>query len=97
MSKLSNMINNQEVQPIQTNDNRFRFGHFYHSISVSDENVKKYWNLIHDPHAKLHDNANKIIESIKNNNIQEAKKLFNETKKLSIQIYDLLEKNKKSC
>jgi len=94
MKKLANMINNQEILPIQTNGNKCRFGHFYHSISVSDETVKKHWEIIHEPHAKLHDNANKIIESIKNNNIPKAKQIFQETKALSTEIYNLLEKTR---
>ena len=94
LSKLEHMINNQEVLPIQTNGNKCRFGHFYHAINVSNNHVKKYWDLIHEPHTQLHDNANKIIEALKNNNPEEARKVFEETKALSIEIYDLLEKTR---
>jgi uncharacterized protein YoxC len=96
MNKLNDMISNQEIIPIQTNGNKCRFGHFYHSISVSDESVKKHWELIHEPHAILHDNANKIIEAIKNDNTDKAKQIYQETQSLSTEIYDLLEKTREA-
>ena len=94
MDKLNDMIENKKVIPIQQNGNKCAFGHFYNAIEMTNKEVKKYWENIKKPHLDLHKSAKTIIEAINNKNISKAKNEFENTKELSEEIYENLNKSK---
>lgn len=90
--KLKVMVDTMTVQPLQTNDRKCAFGHFYHSIYISNTEVKNLWNQIDLLHHSVHSNGIKIIEAIRNNEKETALELYKQETIISQNLISLLEK-----
>lgn len=89
-NKLSAIVNENTIMPIQKDGNKCEFGHFYNSLNITNPKLNKEWKEIESVHIDLHKNAHTITEYIKKQDHEKAKKLFESTKELSNQIISKL-------
>ena len=83
---LKNMIDNTTISPLQVNDHKCGFGHFYYSMKPKNQDILKIWNEIEDKHKRLHKSGKDIMNEIENNNIDIANSKYIETEKLSLEL-----------
>ena len=89
--KLETMVHNMKVVPIQTNDKKCAFGHFYHALKVKHPAIADEWKKIDSMHHKFHGYGNNIIEAIQKQQSEKAEKYLEEAKQLSKEMIELLQ------
>ena len=78
IGKLNSMVEKMKIIPLQTNDKRCEFGHFYHALSIDNTVIAKEWESIAQYHKIVHETGKKVMDSIKNNNQESAKMAYSE-------------------
>ncbi|MDK2801446.1 MAG: hypothetical protein PWP27_1515 [Clostridiales bacterium] len=92
VESLRNMVIDMEVRPIQTDDHKCRFGHFYYSLSPSHAAILPLWESVENVHADLHKTAELIIENIRYQNKQDALQDVSRAQQLSKEIIEIFNK-----
>lgn len=91
IEKLKSMVDNMKVAPLQTNSHKCSFGHFYHAITMKENEVLPIWNKIGKVHDDFHKTGDIVINSINSNNISLAKENFIIAENLSKDILSYLD------
>lgn len=94
IEKLEGMVHNMEVIPIQTDGNRCAFGHYYNSITVSNEKIKEIWESIDAKHHRFHSLGNDVIRAIKQEDRMAAEQYLGQAQETSKDIMSILNKIK---
>ena len=90
---LDNMIAEGKAQPLQTNDHRCAFGHFYYSVQPKNEEILAVWADLRDKHKQFHANGGQAIMSLKKENVAVAREYYSKAKDVSehlLQDFDTL-------
>lgn len=90
-ASVKKMVENMEINPIQTNDRKCAFGHFYYALKVRHQTIAGDWANIENLHHKVHSSADEIIRAIKAKDVGRAQALYRETESYSAQLVQLLE------
>lgn len=90
LEKLKKMVESFEIKPLQTNDHKCKFGHYYHSIEINYPSIKNLWKQIDSHHHTLHTNGEEVIKSIKMMDEKKAQKLFDECKESGSKVVSLI-------
>ena len=80
---LDNMITEGKAQPLQTNDHRCAFGHFYYAVQPKNEGILKIWADLRDKHKQFHANGGQAIMSLKKDNVAVAREYYNKALEVS--------------
>lgn len=91
VSQLESMVNTMKVKPLQLDDHKCSFGHFYHSVKPSHPEILNIWNNINDLHHEFHSSGSIVIKHIEENNKEEAEKSLAFSKDLSLNMISVLE------
>ena len=83
---LQSMAADMDIRPIQTNDHKCRFGHFYYALSPSEPGVLNIWRHVEEYHSDLHRTAEVVIDFIKQGNREEATKHVAKAEQLSVKM-----------
>jgi len=81
-----------KVLPLQLDDKKCSFGHFYHSVQVNDPQVIEIWKSIDLVHQNLHTKGSQVVKAVELHDKAQADLLYNETEKVSRQVLEKLEK-----
>ena len=92
VEKLKSMADDMKVMPLQTDDHKCGFGHFYHSIAPRSEKILPMWTEIDHVHHHLHKTGEKVINSIIQNDPGEAASGVKEATAASQKIIGIFEK-----
>ncbi|MDR2649437.1 MAG: CZB domain-containing protein, partial [Clostridiales bacterium] len=76
---VNKMVNTRTIIPVQTDSHRCGFGRYYYALHPQNELIKPIWAEIEHIHTKLHENGERIIESLERDNAAEAELLLGET------------------
>lgn len=91
VSQLEYMVNTMEVKPLQLDDHKCSFGHFYHSVKPSHPDIISIWENINELHHTFHNSGSIVIKHIEENNKEEAEKSLAYSKNLSQNMISVLE------
>lgn len=94
LSKLEDIVDTMEVKPIQVRGDKCAFGHYYHSVKVDNPLIIDKWNSIDEVHNKLHEDGNRVLNAVKNQDKSLAKKYLEESKIKGKQIFSIFEEIK---
>ncbi len=83
LEKLARMIDNGKAEPLQTNDHRCAFGHFYYAVQPKNPEILNVWKGIRDQHKEFHANGDKAIVALKSGNISAARDYLNRSEEIS--------------
>lgn len=64
MSTLKSMTDHMDVTPLQTDDHKCGFGHFYYAVTPSSDKVITIWKSIETYHHALHKTGSTVIKCI---------------------------------
>lgn len=73
---LKEMIENEKVKPLQTNDHKCAFGHFYYAIEPKNQEIAVVWKEVEAKHRQLHGYGAQAIEELKKGKTAEAKDIY---------------------
>ena len=88
--KLAQMVKDMNIVPLQTNDKKCAFGHFYYSLKVTHPALLDDWKSIAALHADFHHHGDTVIDAIRKNDSATATRLLKETEDISQKIVELL-------
>lgn len=80
---LDKMITEGKAQPLQTDDHRCAFGHFYYTIKPQNAEIVKIWTNLRDKHKQFHANGGQAIELLKKGNQEKAREYYNKAVSVS--------------
>ncbi len=86
LQKLANMIENGRPEPLQTNDHRCAFGHFYYAVQPKNPEILAVWKEIRDQHKEFHANGDKAIAALKSGNTESARTFLKQSETISMKL-----------
>lgn len=86
LATLKSMTASMKVVPLQTNDRKCAFGHYYYSVKPTSEKILPIWNNVEVYHRELHIAGTEVIDSINCDDRQNAIALTQQAENLSKQI-----------
>ncbi len=89
---LKSMIDKQETVPLQTNEKKCGFGHFYYSVKPKNPQIIERWNDIESKHTQLHKYGSKVIEALNSGELNKAKEEYLEAETISEELVNEFEK-----
>lgn len=90
VADLKAMAGKMQVSPIQTDDHKCGFGHFYHSVKPVSDKILPIWNEIDKYHHELHQTGEKVLGSINGNNRDSAERYIKEAQNASEKVVGML-------
>ena len=88
--KLANMVKEMKILPLQTNDKKCAFGHFYYSLKVTHPALLDDWKSIASLHKDFHHHGDIVIDAIYKKDSGKAQRFLKETEDISKKIVVLL-------
>ena len=83
LGTLKDIVDTKELLPIQTDDHRCGFGHFYYALNPTEVSIVPIWKGIAEKHATFHRMGEKVTEAIKNKDYVAAENGYTEAEMLS--------------
>ena len=83
LEKLGHMIDAGKPEPLQTNDHRCAFGHFYYAVQPRNPEILAVWKGIRDQHKEFHENGEKAIAALKNGTADKAREYLKRSEEIS--------------
>ncbi|MBP3611263.1 MAG: CZB domain-containing protein [Lachnospiraceae bacterium] len=80
---LDKMIADGKAQPLQTDDHRCAFGHFYYTVKPQNAEIQKIWSALRDKHKQFHANGGQAIELLKKGNPAKAREYYDKAVSVS--------------
>jgi len=77
LASLDKMITEGQAQPLQTNDHRCAFGHFYYAVQPKNEGIVKIWAALREKHKQFHANGGQAIMLLKKGDQAKAREYYN--------------------
>lgn len=92
VASLKNMIEQNELSPIETDDHKCGFGHFYYLVKPKAQEIVSVWNDVGKKHAALHKLGEQIINAFKHEDLQKAEEIYEEAVSTSDELFQDLQK-----
>lgn len=86
LTSLAGMVENMEVSPLQTNDTKCAFGHFYYAISPKHPAIVGIWEGLADKHQKFHAHGQNAVDAIKRGNSALAADAYKQAEEISVEL-----------
>jgi len=75
MQDLKGMVENRAEKPLQIDEHKCGFGHFYYSIKPSSSEILPLWEEVEHHHSELHHKGAEVIDCLRKGDYEEANKL----------------------
>ncbi len=92
VNNLKRIVDEKKVYPIQTNDSKCAFGHFYYALNVTHPSILQDWDVLGKDHSEFHKLGHNVLDAIKDNKTSEAYEYYNKVEILSKKLCANLEK-----
>lgn len=86
VNNLEKMLLERHLQPIQTDETKCGFGHFYYGVVPASQRISPLWQEVEQYHSALHKKGDIIVNCLKENNCDNALDAVEEAKQLSEKI-----------
>lgn len=83
LKTLDKMIYNEKAQPLQTNEHKCGFGHFYYAVEPKNKEIQAIWKGIEGKHKQLHGYGAQAITALKHGNPEEARTAYKKAEDIS--------------
>ena len=91
VKNLKRIVEEMKIYPIQTDSKRCAFGHFYHSITMENVDVKAEWASIDEIHDQFHKIGDKVVDAVRVADEAAAGKYLKEAETLSNEIFEKID------
>ena len=99
LNTLKSMVEERICKPLQLDDTKCAFGHFYHAMKPRNKAVSEIWNGLGEKHRRFHSYGQSVIDAINQGDYDSAEREVMEAEKLSGELIDdfneIIEKTKK--
>ena len=91
LGKLKQMVDERTVLPLQIDDKKCGFGHFYYAVRPENTKLKELWDMIGEKHKKFHGYASSVTKALFSEDYESAESLYKEAEKDSEELIADLE------
>lgn len=95
LGNLERIVKERTILPLQVNDRKCGFGHFYYAIEPSNPEILKLWKELGEKHRKFHDYGKQAIDALFAEDYSKAESICREAGQYSGILISELEKIKK--
>lgn len=88
IANLKTMAETMKPSPIQTDEHKCGFGHFYYAVSPSSDQMSKLWMGVEQLHHDLHKKGDTVLDAISRRDSAAAQAAVAEADSLSVQIIE---------
>lgn len=92
LATLETIKENQVIVPLQTNERKCGFGHFYYSIQPANPEILAIWKGLDNKHRTFHGYGKEMISRIQQGQSQEAEQIYQKASQLSLSLIADFEK-----
>lgn len=78
LGNLERIVKERTILPLQVDDKKCGFGHFYYAVKPTKPEVLKPWNELGEKHKKLHAYGKQVIEALFDEDYSRAEKICQE-------------------
>lgn len=97
LKTLERIVKEQTILPLQVNEKKCGFGHFYYAIDPTEPKVLEIWKELGEKHKKFHMYGKQIIDALFDADYSKAENIYREAKQYSEILISDLERVKKLC
>ncbi len=83
LSNLKRMVVEQTILPLQLNDSKCGFGHFYYAMKPNSPEIKPIWDALGAKHKKFHGYGSAVIDAIYHEDYRKAEQIYMEAENYS--------------
>jgi len=92
LATLGRIKDNRIILPLQTDEHKCGFGHFYYSFKPGDSDILNIWNGLDSKHRTFHGYGKDVIAQVQRQQYDEAEKTYQKAKALSVDLISDFEK-----
>lgn len=92
LQNLKNMVDNQIILPVQLNDTKCGFGHFYYAMTPTYPEIEDIWRELGPKHKRFHNYGSRIVQALYQEDYVGAQRIYEEAKDYSRVLISDLEK-----
>jgi len=83
LKALKNMVDSREREPIQTDERKCAFGHFYYAMAPQNRGIVQTWAGLGEKHSRFHGYGKSVVEAIRRGDFGKAAEDYKKAEKLS--------------
>lgn len=83
LKSLENMVTQRQCTPLQTDDTKCAFGHFYYAMKPRNQAVAGIWAGLGEKHKAFHGCGRSVMDAIKSGDYDKAEKEYRRAAELS--------------
>ena len=95
LENLERIVNERTILPLQVNDKKCGFGHFYYAVEPTRPEVMKLWKELGEKHKKFHGYGKQAIDALFNEDYSKAESICREARQYSSTLISDLQQIKK--
>lgn len=83
LGNLERIVKEKTILPLQINDRKCGFGHFYYAMNPTNPEVMKLWKELGEKHKKFHSYGKQAIDALFDENYSKAENIYQEASQYS--------------
>lgn len=92
LKNLRNMVRQRYIVPLQLDSSKCGFGHFYYALKPDIPGILPIWEALGKKHERFHQFGSEAIHALKNQDYQQAEKIYQQAELYSRELISDLEK-----
>lgn len=97
LANLERIVKERTILPLQVNDKKCGFGHFYYAVDPTRPEVMKLWKELGEKHKRFHSYGRQVIDALFGEDYSKAESIYRDAKQYSGTLISDLEHIKKMC
>ncbi|MCM1569041.1 MAG: methyl-accepting chemotaxis protein [Roseburia sp.] len=94
LDSLEQIVSQKIIHPLQIDDKKCGFGHFYYAITPTDPEIQAIWKPLGEKHKKFHSYGKEVIDALFAQDFDKAQSIYQEAVKYSETLIQDLEQIK---
>lgn len=83
LQNLKRIVDERVIIPLQINDRKCGFGHFYYAMSPTEPDILKLWTPLGEKHKKFHSYGKQVIDALFAQDFDKANAIYQEADQYS--------------
>lgn len=96
LANLERIVKQKTILPLQINDRKCGFGHFYYAMNPTNPEVIKLWKELGEKHKKFHSYGKQVLDALFDEDSSKAERIYDEAVQYSRTLIQDLETAKKA-
>ncbi len=95
LGNLERIVREKTILPLQINDRKCGFGHFYYAMNPTNPEIMKLWKELGEKHKKFHSYGKQALDALFNEDYSQAEHIYEEASQYSKTLIQEIETVKK--